>query len=232
MGHGEGARPETIGFAAGYGRSSVVRIRAPALLYRLSRSKEDIVRLKTSARWKKTAARLKKLPAWAKGAIEVVAIALIALAILVVMRQPSSADAEKTPAAAAKNAAASSLGPVSYTTPGNMVAEGSAPKASAAAAKTVPVTITGCLERDDETFRLKDTTGVNAPTSRSWKSGFLKKKSASIEVVDAAHRLKLTDHVGQRVSVTGVLVDREMQVRSLQRVSTTCATNSRVKNSN
>jgi hypothetical protein len=190
-------------------------------------SKEDIVRLKTSARWKKTAARLKKLPAWAKGTIEIVLIALIALGILVVARQPSSADSEKTPAAAAKTAAAS-LGPVSYTTPGNMVAEGSAPKASAAA-KAAPVTITGCLERDDETFRLKDTTGLNAPTSRSWKSGFLKKKSASIEVVDAAHRLKLTDHVGQRVSVTGVLVDREMQVRSLQRVSTTCTNSSKVK---
>lgn len=186
------------------------------------------MRLKTSTRWKKTAARLKKLPTWAKGAIEVAAIALIALAILVFMRQPSSADSEKTPAAAAKNAAAS-LGPVSYTTPGNMVAEGSAPKASADVAKTTPVTITGCLERDAETFRLKDTTGLNAPTARSWKSGFLKKKSATIEVVDAAHRLKLTDHVGQRVSVTGVLVDREMQVRSLQRVSTTCATNSKVK---
>jgi hypothetical protein len=188
------------------------------------------VRLKTSARWKKTAARLKKLPAWAKGAIEIVLIAIIALAILMVARQPSSADSEKAPNVAAKNAAAS-LGPVSYTTPGNMVAEGSAPKA-AAAAKAAPVTITGCLERDDETFRLKDTTGVNAPTARSWKSGFLKKKAASIEVIDAAHRLKLTDHVGQRVSVTGVLVDREMQVRSLQRVASTCTTNSRVKNSN
>ena len=65
--------------------------------------------------------------------------------------------------------------------------------------------------------------GADAPKSRSWKSGFLKKGSAPIEVVDAAHRLKLTDHVGQRVSVTGRLVDREMQVRSLQRVSASSA---------
>ena len=84
------------------------------------------------------------------------------------------------------------------------------------------VTIAGCLERSDETFRLKDTTGVAAPKSRSWRSGFLKKGSTSIEVVDAANRLKLTDHVGQRVSVTGVLVDREIHVRSLQRVATSC----------
>jgi hypothetical protein len=66
-------------------------------------------------------------------------------------------------------------------------------------------------------------TGGVAPKSRSWRSGFLKKGSASLEVIDAANRLKLTDHVGQRVSVTGVLVDRGIRVRSLQRVATSCA---------
>jgi hypothetical protein len=90
-------------------------------------------------------------------------------------------------------------------------------------AKSVPVTITGCLERDSDSFRLKDTTGQNAPKARSWKSGFLKKGSASVDVVDAANKVKLPTHVGQRVSVTGMLVDREMQVRSLQRVATSCA---------
>jgi hypothetical protein len=89
------------------------------------------------------------------------------------------------------------------------------------------VTITGCLERDADTFRLRDTTGTDAPKSRSWKSGFLKKDSASIEVVDAADALKLPDHVGQRISVTGLLVDREMQVRSLQRVAASCDQSSR-----
>ena len=84
------------------------------------------------------------------------------------------------------------------------------------------VTITGCLERDDETFRLKDTTGLDAPKSRSWKSGFLKKGSASVEVVDAAHRLHLTNHIGQRVSITGMLVDREMEGRTLRRVAASC----------
>jgi hypothetical protein len=97
------------------------------------------------------------------------------------------------------------------------------------AGNLVPVTITGCLERADETtFRLKDTVGADAPKSRSWKSGFLKKGSASIEVVDAAHSLKMADHVGQKVSVTGTLVDREMQVRSLQRVATSCADSPKV----
>jgi hypothetical protein len=98
------------------------------------------------------------------------------------------------------------------------------------AAQLAAVTITGCLERADETtFRLKDTVGEDAPKSRSWKSGFLKKGSASIEVVDAAQRLKLSDHVGQKVSVTGTLVEREMQVRSLQRVSTSCENSPKVR---
>jgi hypothetical protein len=87
----------------------------------------------------------------------------------------------------------------------------------------------GCLERDDETFRLKDTSGADAPRSRSWKSAFLKKGAAPVEVVDASKRLKLTNHVGQRVSVTGTLSDGEMQIRSLRRIATSCKNvNSRV----
>jgi hypothetical protein len=85
-----------------------------------------------------------------------------------------------------------------------------------------PATVTGCLERADETFRLKDTTGVDVPKARSWKSGFLKKGSASIEIVDAPSMLNLPDHVGQRVTVTGTLVDREMRVLSLHRVAASC----------
>ena len=90
------------------------------------------------------------------------------------------------------------------------------------APKTAAVTITGCLERNADNFRLKDTAGADAPRARSWKSGFLKKGSATIAVIDAGNRVKLPTHVGQRVSVTGTLVDREMQVRSLQRVATSC----------
>jgi hypothetical protein len=92
-----------------------------------------------------------------------------------------------------------------------------------------PVTITGCLEQNDDRFRLKDTSGDNAPKSRSWKSGFLRKGPAPIQIVDASHRLKLTDHVGKRVTVTGVLVDREMRARSVQRVAPSCTTDSKVK---
>jgi len=100
----------------------------------------------------------------------------------------------------------------------------------AAEAKVARVTIEGCLERADNTFRLTDTAGTNAPTSRSWKSGFLKKRPATIEVRDSVKRVNLASHVGQRVSVTGTMVDRQMRVGSLQRISPSCSTSqSKVK---
>jgi hypothetical protein len=96
--------------------------------------------------------------------------------------------------------------------------------------KVARVTIEGCLERADDTFRLTDTAGTNAPTARSWKSGFLKKRPAAIEVRDSVKRVNLASHVGQRVSVTGTLVDRQMRVGSLQPISLSCSTyNSKVK---
>ena len=85
------------------------------------------------------------------------------------------------------------------------------------------VTITGCLEHDDEAFWLSDASGANAPVSRSWRSGFLKKRPSRIELVDAAHALRLTSYVGQRVAATGTLVNREMKTRSLHPVSTSCS---------
>ena len=109
---------------------------------------------------------------------------------------------------------------VADRTAANVAADESA--ASGPVQKISPVTITGCLEGAHDGFRLKDTSGADAPKARSWKSGFLKKSSPSIEVVDAANRLQLPAHVGQRVSVTGVLVDREMNARSLKRIAASC----------
>jgi hypothetical protein len=102
-------------------------------------------------------------------------------------------------------------------------------KAEAVVETTPVVTITGCLERSDDTFRLKDTSGADAPRSRSWKTAFLKKRSASLDVLDAANRLKMDDYVGQRISLTGTLVDREMRARSLQPVAPSCGSGKSVK---
>lgn len=98
-----------------------------------------------------------------------------------------------------------------------------APAAAAKSTVTSPfVTITGCLERGDDAFRLTHTDGSDAPRSRSWKSGFLKKGPAAVEIVDQTNRVKLSSHVGQRVSVTGPLEERQMQVRSLRRIAPAC----------
>ena len=82
--------------------------------------------------------------------------------------------------------------------------------------ESIATTIGGCLVHDDGMFKLKDTDGSHAPKSRSWKSGFIKKGSARIELIDASHRVDFTSHVGYRVSVSGMLADREMQVRSIK----------------
>jgi hypothetical protein len=127
---------------------------------------------------------------------------------------------------AAADALAKSAEPLADPQP---VSADAAPPATKTDAKAARVTITGCLERADETFRLKDTTGTDAPKARNWRWGFLKKGPATVQVVDGANTVRLRDHVGQRITVTGMLVDREMQVRSLQRVSASCSSPARVK---
>ncbi len=91
------------------------------------------------------------------------------------------------------------------------------------------VTITGCLERSDEAFRLKDAAGADVPKARSWRSGFLKKASPSLAIVSAANRVNLSTHVGERVSVTGTLANREMRVLTLQRVAASCSGATRIR---
>ena len=85
------------------------------------------------------------------------------------------------------------------------------------------VTITGCLELEEETFWLKEASGNDAPTSRSWRSGFLKKRPPSIKLVDATSALKLPSHVGQRIAATGTLMNREIRASSLLRVAASCS---------
>jgi hypothetical protein len=82
--------------------------------------------------------------------------------------------------------------------------------------------ISGCLEQDNGMFRLKDTDGDHAPKSRSWKSGFIRKGSAKVDVIDATNRFKLATFVGYRVSVSGALVDREIQAQSVRPSSERC----------
>ena len=96
------------------------------------------------------------------------------------------------------------------------------PIATTTARTTATTTVAGCLTFDDGSYRLKDATGTEAPKSRSWKSGFLKKNTVTIDIVDARHALSLPSYVGQRVEVGGTLLERELQAHSLQRLADSC----------
>jgi hypothetical protein len=87
-----------------------------------------------------------------------------------------------------------------------------------------PATITGCLEvsTDGDEYRLTDAEGVDAPKSRSWRTGFLKKRTAPVALVDAPDRLSLKTNVGKRVAATGVLTGRELKVATLHVVEAVC----------
>ena len=96
------------------------------------------------------------------------------------------------------------------------------PLTSATVINGGPVTISGCLQIGGDSFWLTDTTGANAPTSRSWKSGFLKKHAESVQVVAATEALQLSNYVAQRVTATGTLANRTMRARSLERAAGSC----------
>lgn len=102
---------------------------------------------------------------------------------------------------------------------------GAAPVATEAAqsAKVPVTTLEGCLERNGDAFRLKDASGADAPKARSWKSGFLKKGNAAVNVLDTSESLGLANRVGTRVRVTGTLVDRDMQAHAIRRVASSCS---------
>jgi len=89
-------------------------------------------------------------------------------------------------------------------------------------AREALVTIEGCLERKGDHFRLKETDGANAPKSRSWKTGFLTKRSRTLDVTDAPNGLILRGYNGRRVSITGTFVDGELHARSAQGATGAC----------
>jgi len=165
--------------------------------------------------------------------------ALVAFAALVGVLMIAYSASPPLPATEARTAAPSQEHPEPAATPSRPVAStatasrsretAAAPVDEAETATGVTtgptptvVTLTGCLARSDNAFRLNDTTGVNVPKARSWKSGFLTKRSASIAIVPDSSELPLAKHIGSRVTVSGTLIDREMRVRTLRRVSSSC----------
>lgn len=158
--------------------------------------------------------------AWIAGAI---ALVVVGVAAVLMFAGHDASQMTGVATVQAASAASPSPGPVKKAgapkAPGTP-AIGETEPASARVSGAVEVT--GCLQRADGGFVLKDTDGSAAPRSRSWKSGFLKKNSASLDLSDASRAAHLSEHVGQRVSVTGTLIDRQMSVQSLRRLAATC----------
>ena len=160
--------------------------------------------------------------------ISMVMLVLAAGAFWMAMRESSNTSQAATPAAtsavmkaddkAAETPTAPASAAKSATAPAEPAKTQDAPRMSDAK----PVSVTGCLQRTDRGFTLKDTEGADAPRSRSWKSGFLKRNTASVSLTDSGNGARLADHVGQRVTVTGPMTDREMRVAALHRVSSSC----------
>ena len=104
----------------------------------------------------------------------------------------------------------------------SVVAGADAKKAKANTPAASTVTVTGCLEHDDDTFKLTETSGAQAPKERSWKSGFLKKRNSDLDVVEGPKKLRLRDHVGHRVSLTGTVHEGEIRPSSLRHLAASC----------
>lgn len=174
---------------------------------------------------------------WAKSPLTPVAVAFVALVGVLLLAysasQPPMPDSEptaaraETPLAPAPERARSTPAPATERKPppaAEAVASDEREPLDGVTTGPMPtlVTLTGCLVRSDKDFRLNDTSGVNAPKARSWKSGFLAKRPASISIVPSSSQLPLSKHVGERVTVSGTLIERQMQVRTLRRVSASC----------
>jgi hypothetical protein len=167
----------------------------------------------------------------AAGAIAVVVLGGVAAAMLT--PHDTATQAGYTAGAQVREASVADATPPAKT-PETKPARATAAPAAAPKSEETPepvkasesiVTIAGCLEHSDSGFRLTDATGDVVPAARSWKSGFIKKHPANIDVVDSTSPIRLSKHVDERVSVTGPLTDRRMEVRSLRRISPTCADN-------
>lgn len=155
------------------------------------------------------------------GAIGLV-VCVIAAAMLLAARDPAAKVQTRSTTFAKSAATARKTSAMQVQARNSPTSTAPAVESAAKSEEPILVTITGCLERDADMYRLKDTTGTDAPKSRSWKSGFLKKSAATIEVLDATNRLRLSNYVGRRVSVTGMLADQELQGRSLRRIAESC----------
>jgi hypothetical protein len=140
-----------------------------------------------------------------------------------VKRELSKGSSTKPVAAVAPAAAVTKEDePVTKPTP----SEPLVPAAPASTESTAPglVTITGCLEvsTGGDEFRLADIEGDSAPKSRSWRTGFFKKRATPVTLIEPPDVPALKSNVGHRVAATGRLDGRDLRVNSLRAVGASC----------
>lgn len=85
------------------------------------------------------------------------------------------------------------------------------------------VTYVGCLRVADhgQRFVLEDISGPNAPRGRSWKTGFIMKRTIDMEV-QPTRGLKLRENVGRLVRITGRRQGDALFARSVSFAGATC----------
>lgn len=144
------------------------------------------------------------------------AAALITLAVMAIV--VDAAD-QSTPKRVASTSTASSSAVSASETAAPMP---NSPD-SKALARIPDSTYVGCLrvEDDGRKFVLTEVGGKDAPKSRSWKTAFITKKSGKLDVTPAG-TMKLGQHVGKTVQITGKRIDNDFTARSLKVIGSTC----------
>jgi len=147
-------------------------------------------------------------------------LVVAAAGLWMAVRESSNTSQAATPAVEATLAPERKAPKPAATTAAAPAASNEAKPADAPDTKVVSVT--GCLQQADRGFVLKDTEGTDAPKSRSWKSGFMRRSNSAIALSDAKSSTRFAEHVGERVTVTGPMSDRAMRVTSMKRIAATC----------
>ena len=98
------------------------------------------------------------------------------------------------------------------------------PAAAPSAKTTVPSSsLTGCLQNDGDHFKLTNLPEGQAPKSRNWMTAYVTKSTKDVEVTGATN-LKLKDHIGHKVTITGTRDgDTHVKATGVKMVAKTCS---------
>ena len=144
-----------------------------------------------------------------------------ALAILLATVPISISAQSKTPVKAPAKAAPAKPAPAKAAPAKAVPARVAAAPVAVVPVDPNTVTMIGCLESDGSKYRLADVQGNQAPKGRSWKTGFVTKKTKNIDLVGASSTLNLKDNVGRKVSVIGVKDgETHLKARSVKQIGT------------